>query len=108
MDQQVTVHGNIAVLLFRNPHSYLELDVPAEAGQVQRWSIEMGAMLPLSKRGIKPDTLQAGDEVTVTLSPPRNPAPGTHTGVLKTILRPSDGFEWGKKPGEVSKEWAGD
>ena len=69
------MHGKIAVLLFRNPHSYLELDVPAESGQVQRWSIEMGAMLPLSKRGIKPDTLKAGDEVTVTMaSPPRKPA----------------------------------
>jgi hypothetical protein len=108
LDQQMTVRGKIAVLLFRNPHSYLELDAPDETGQIQRWSIEMGAMLPLSKRGITRDTLKAGDEVTITMSPPREPAPGKHTGVLKTLYRPADGFEWGTKPGEVPKEWASD
>ncbi len=49
LDQQVTVRGKIAVLLFRNPHSYLELDAPDGTGRMQRWPIEMGAMLPLSK-----------------------------------------------------------
>src|SRR5580704_16063669 len=108
VDQQVTLRGKIAVLLFQNPHSYLALDAPDETGQMQRWSIEMGAASPLSKRGIQKDTLKPGDQVTITMSPPRRPEPGKHVGVLKTLYRPADGFEWGIKPGEEPKEWMTD
>jgi len=103
LDQQVTLQGKVVKFLLRNPHSYLQIDAPDAAGQTQQWAIEWGAGGQLGAWGIQRDTLKPGDEVTITMAPGHVAA--DHRGLLRIIRRPSDGFEWGTKPGEVILEW---
>ncbi len=98
-DKEVKLDGKIEQILLRNPHSFLQVDAPDEAGMMQRWSLEWRASGQLGQQGIKRDTLVVGDEVVVTMNPSRTP--GDHRGALKTLHRKSDGFGWGTKPGET-------
>lgn len=98
-DKEIKLEGKIAQLLLRNPHSYLQVDVPDKDGTLQRWSLEWRSTGQLGQAGIKRDTLKAGDEVVVTANPSRTK--GDFRGALKTLHRTSDGFGWGTKPGET-------
>ncbi|MGH9646449.1 MAG: DUF6152 family protein [Bryobacteraceae bacterium] len=98
-DKEVKLEGKIVQLLLRNPHSFLQIDVPDKDGAPQRWSLEWRSSGQLGQAGIKRDTLKAGDEVVVTVNPSRTK--GDNRGALKTLHRTSDGFGWGTKPGET-------
>jgi hypothetical protein len=98
-DKEVKLDGKIEQILLRNPHSFLQVDAPDEAGMMQRWSLEWRSSGQLGQQGIKRDTLVVGDEVVITMNPSRTP--DDHRGALKTLHRKSDGFGWGTKPGET-------
>ncbi|HEY3823530.1 MAG TPA: DUF6152 family protein [Bryobacteraceae bacterium] len=98
-DQEVKLDGKIIDFLFRNPHSFLQIEAPDEKGVMQRWSLEWRSSGQLGQQGIKRDTLKVGDEIVVTINPSRTPA--DHRGALKTLHRKSDGFGWGDKPGDT-------
>jgi hypothetical protein len=98
-DKEVKLEGKIVQLLLRNPHSFLQIDVPEKDGTMQRWSLEWRSSGQLGQAGIKRDTLKAGDEVVVTVNPSRTK--GDNRGALKTLHRTSDGFGWGTRPGET-------
>lgn len=98
-DKEVKLEGKIVQLLLRNPHSFLQIEVPDKDGTMQRWSLEWRSSGQLGQAGIKRDTLKAGDEVVVTVNPSRTK--GDNRGALKTLHRTSDGFGWGTKPGET-------
>jgi hypothetical protein len=98
-DKEVKLEGKIVQLLLRNPHSFLQIDVPEKDGTMQRWSLEWRSSGQLGQAGIKRDTLKAGDDVVITANPSRTK--GDNRGALKTLHRTSDGFGWGTKPGET-------
>ncbi len=98
-DKEVKLEGKIIDFLFRNPHSFLQIEAPDTLGVMQRWSLEWRSSGQLGQQGIKRDTLQVGDEVTVTINPSRTI--GDHRGALKTLHRKSDGFGWGNNPGDA-------
>jgi uncharacterized protein DUF6152 len=98
-DKEVKLEGKIVQLLLRNPHSFLQIDVPDKDGTMQRWSLEWRSSGQLGQAGIKRDTLKAGDEVVITANPSRTK--GDNRGALKTLHRTSDGFGWGTRPGET-------
>lgn len=100
-EKEVKLEGKIIDFLFRNPHSFLQIEAPDEKGVMQRWSLEWRSSGQLGQQGIKRDTLKVGDEVIVTINPSRTPA--DHRGALKTLHRKSDGFGWGNNPGDTSE-----
>ena len=69
MEQQVSVEGKVAKFLLRNPHSFIEIEVPQEDGPAQTWNVNGVRSRQLAARGIRWDTVKPGDEVTVTMSP---------------------------------------
>ena len=97
--RELKLEGKIAQFLMRNPHSFLHVEAPDEKGVMQRWSLEWRAAGSLAAQGVKRDTFQVGDEVTVTINPSRTAA--DHRGVLKTLKRKSDGMGWGTREGET-------
>ncbi len=103
LDKESVLHGKIATFLLRNPHSFLLVDAPDETGQMQQWTIEWNPAGQLGAQGVRGNTLKTGDEVTITIMPGKNPA--DHRGAVKILRRPSDGFEWGTKPGETLSTW---
>jgi hypothetical protein len=100
-EKEVKLDGKIIEFLFRNPHSFLQIEAPDEKGVMQRWSLEWRASGQLGQQGIKRDTLKIGDDVVVTINPSRTAA--DHRGALKTLHRKSDNFGWGTNPGDTSE-----
>lgn len=97
--KQVTIEGIIVQFQFRNPHSFLHVEAPDETGQVQRWSIEWGGAAQLTLQGVQRHTLKYGDVVIITANPSRTP--NDHKLQIVALKRPSDGFGWGERPGQV-------
>jgi hypothetical protein len=91
-NKEVKLEGKIVEGVFRNPHSFLQIEAPDQNGTMQRWSLEWRSAGSLGQEGIKRDTLKFGDEVVITMNPSRTPA--DHRGVLKSLHRKSDGFGW--------------
>jgi hypothetical protein len=92
-DKTATLEGAVVQMLFRNPHSYLQIDVKDAAGQVVRWNVEWGGVAQLNQKGVTRDTLKPGDHVVVVGNPSRTAE--DHRMRLVKITRPSDGWTWG-------------
>jgi hypothetical protein len=76
LTKTVEFDGVVTRWIFRNPHSFLYLEVVDEKGQKVEWEIELGAPIILTKQGWTPDTVKVGDKIHAKGSPSR--APGTH------------------------------
>jgi hypothetical protein len=98
-NKQVKLEGKLVQFLFRNPHSFVQVEAPDEHGVTQRWSIEWGGAASLGNQGVQKDTLKVGDHIVISGNPSRSP--GEFRMKMNTMRRPSDGFTWGTRPGEV-------
>ena len=92
-DKTQKVEGNLVQFLYRNPHSFVQVDAADERGAIQRWFIEWGASGQLGRQGITRDTLKPGDHVIVLGNPGRTAE--DHRLRMTNISRPSDGWKWG-------------
>ena len=98
-DQTVSIEGNLVQFLFRNPHSFVHIEAPDKEGQTQRWAVEWGGAAQLSNQGLSNQTLKVGDVVQITGNPGRDP--GDYRIRMQYLKRNSDGFDWGRRPGET-------
>ena len=98
-DKQEKVEGDLAQFLFRNPHSYVHVDVKQANGEVVRYAIEWAGGGQLGRQGVARDTLKVGDHVIIVGNPGRNPE--DHRLRLIRLQRPADGYSWGTRPGET-------
>jgi len=98
-NKQVKLSGKLAQFVYRNPHSFVNIDVSDESGKPQRWSLEWGGTAQLANAGVKRDSLKVGDEVRIVANPSR--VPGELRALMVNLTRPSDGFSWGRRPGEA-------
>ena len=92
-DKTQKVEGNLVQFMYRNPHSFVQLEAPDDKGVMQRWSIEWGAGGQLGRQGVTRETLKPGDHVIIVGNPGRNPE--DHRLRMVNITRPSDGWKWG-------------
>jgi len=92
-DQKVTVHGKLIQFLYRNPHSFVQVQGPDDKGQMQTWAVEWAAAGQLGKQGVTKDSLKVGDDVIVVGSAGRDPA--DHRLRMLNITRTSDGTKFG-------------
>jgi hypothetical protein len=97
--KQVTLTGAVTSFEWTNPHTYIEVDVPDEAGNAKHWSIELGSPSILRNSGWKHDSLKSGDRVTLIVNPLKNGNPG---GFLMYASLP-DGRKLGNGPGREPK-----
>ena len=75
-DETVTLTGTVKEMQLTNPHSWLEMMVANENGELVQWSIEMSAPVVPFRRGWTRATVKPGDEVTVVARPMRDGRPG--------------------------------
>ena len=97
-DQVVTIEGELVQFRFRNPHSFVHLQVK-ERGVLVRYAVEWGGAGQLGEQGVTRETLKPGDHVVITGSPGRNAS--DHRVRMLSLRRPKDGFGWGQRPGDV-------
>ena len=98
-DQMVTVEGDIIQFLYRNPYSFVHLSVKEKDGSSSRYTIEWGGTGQLGAQGVGKDSLKVGDHVIISGNPGRNQEDKRLR--LLSLLRPRDGYGWGRRPGEV-------
>ena len=98
-DRMVTIEGDIAQFQFRNPHSWVHVNVKEKDGKVVRYAVEWGGTGQLGNTGVTRDTLKIGDHVIISGNPARSAT--THQVRMLALHRTKDGYGWGRKPGEV-------
>jgi hypothetical protein len=98
-NKEVKLSGKLVQFVYRNPHSFVHIEAADANGVQQRWAIEWGGTAQLANAGVKRDSLRVGDDVVVTARPSR--VPGEFRVLMVTLLRPSDGFGWGRNPGQI-------
>lgn len=80
--RQVTIKGTVKEVQWTNPHSYIQLMADGDGGEKVQWSVEIGSPSLNINMGWKKNSVKAGDEVTMTLSPARN---GKPYGTLRVL-----------------------
>ena len=79
---EIVLQGTVSQFQWTNPHTWIELDVPNDKGEVVHWSIEGGSTLGLSREGWHRTTLQRGDKITLVAHPLKD---GSHGGSLMGV-----------------------
>jgi len=80
--KQLTIKGAVKEVQWTNPHSYIQLLVDDAAGSKVEWSVEIGSPSLNVNLGWRKNSVKAGDEVTMLLSPARN---GSPYGTLRVL-----------------------
>lgn len=89
VSETIVVTGEITQFRFIAPHSYIILSENPDTETPTVWEVETTTPGMLTRRGITPNTLQAGQTITVTGNPTRD---GRKLIRLLTITMP-DGRE---------------
>jgi hypothetical protein len=92
VDQTVTIQGTVVQFLFRNPHSFVHVQVLDKDGKALIWAVEWAAGGALGSENVNHDTLKPGDKVIVTGNPARDS--DSHRLRMRSIERPADGWKW--------------
>jgi len=71
----VEITGTIKEFQFKNPHTWIQVDVDdASKGKVE-WSVEWGSPNQLGRQGYRPTTFPPGEKVSIRLNPMHNGSP---------------------------------
>ena len=91
-DRTVTIEGELAQIVLRNPHSFVHVVVKERDGSLVRYAVEWVGVTELGGQGVTRETLKLGDHVIVSGWPGRNPT--DHRVRMNSLRRPRDGFGW--------------
>ena len=93
-EKQISVQGRIESISFGNPHVIITLRNSA----AETYTLEWVSVGTLRAAGIEQSTLGRGQTIVVTGSPRRTDA--HYLALLREMRRPSDGWNWPRRPGE--------
>jgi hypothetical protein len=71
-DKQQAVTGTVERFAWQNPHAYIYVS-SGDGNAARSWRIETLSIAFMRRMGWGPDTIRAGDNVTVTINPSRTP-----------------------------------
>ena len=69
------ITGTVKEFQFRNPHSWIQVNVTDATGKVTEWSFEWGSPNQLGREGVRPTTFSPGMNVTIKFHPMLNGSP---------------------------------
>jgi len=92
--KRVEVEGVVKEFVWRNPHSYVRLEITDKSGKTEVWTLEWGSSTQLSaaKYPVTRTTLKFGDRIIAGGEPGRDPE--ARRVRIFSIKRPVDGWEW--------------
>src|SRR3954470_24759885 len=67
--KEVKLEGKLVQFVFRNPHAFVQIQVPDQKGEMQRWAIEWAGTTQLGAAGITHESLRVGDEIVIVGRP---------------------------------------
>ena len=71
-DETITLEGKVIEFNWRNPHSYIEIQVVNQNNVAENWLIEGGTIVSSKKHGWKKDSIKAGDNAIAVGFPDKN------------------------------------
>ena len=66
------ITGTVKEFQFKNPHSWIQVDVPGADGKTVEWSVEWGSPNQLGREGYRPSTFPVGAKITFRVHPMSN------------------------------------
>jgi hypothetical protein len=92
--KRVEVEGVVKEFVWRNPHSFVRIEVTTTEGTAEMWNLEWGStnQLQSAKYPVTRTTLKAGDRIIAAGEPGRDPA--VKRVRIFSIKRPIDGWLW--------------
>ena len=69
--KEIKLVGSVKEFRWSNPHSFIELDVRNEKGEIELWAVEMNPPSYLVRAGWRASTVKPGDVVTIMANPLR-------------------------------------
>jgi hypothetical protein len=84
MEKEIVLTGTIAEWSWRNPHTWLSLEVPGSGGSVEAWSIESAPPAYMARQGWSATTFKSGEKVAVTICLLKA---GPRAGILLEVAR---------------------
>ena len=92
--KRIEKEGVVKEFVWRNPHSFVRIDVTMPDGKTELWNLEWGSSTQLSaaKYPVTRTTLKVGDRIIVAGEPGRDPE--AHRIRIFSIKRPVDGWMW--------------
>lgn len=92
--QKIEIEGVVKEFVWRNPHSFLRVDVTDKSGAVKTWALEWGSTGQLAQSKMTRTTLKPGDKLIITGQPSRDENDDAPRLLLQTVKRVSDGWSW--------------
>jgi hypothetical protein len=83
--KQVELKGTVREFQWTNPHAFIHIDVPNQAGGVDSWQVELNSPNNLKRQGWKSSSVKPGDQVTLVLNPLKD---GTKGGLFVAVTLP--------------------
>jgi hypothetical protein len=83
--KHVSIKGTVRQFQWTNPHAFIHVQVPDNAGGSDLWQVELNSPNNLKRQGWKSSTLRVGDVVTVVLNPLKD---GSKGGLFESITLP--------------------
>ncbi len=99
--QRYLLNGVVTEYLFRNPHSFIFLNVKGDDGEVTTWHLELPPKWAMQRYGVPADLLVEGDELLVVCNPHRKGIHACGIGQQGGFIRHNDDFLYGKDPRKV-------
>jgi len=90
--QRIEVEGVVKEFVWRNPHSFMRIDVTDKDGVTKTWALEWGSITQLTQSQITRTSLKPGDRIIVGGEPARDRS--SLRLLIQTVKRPADGWQW--------------
>ncbi|MBI2186711.1 MAG: hypothetical protein HYU37_06240 [Acidobacteria bacterium] len=90
--QRIEIEGVVKEFVWRNPHSFLRIDVTDKAGVTKTWALEWGSISQLTEAKLTRTTLRPGDRLVITGEPARDQS--SPRLLIVSMRRPADGWSW--------------
>jgi len=92
--KRVEIEGVVKEFVWRNPHSFVRIEVTTKDGTAELWNLEWGSttQLQAAKYPVTRTTIKPGDHIIAGGEPGRDPS--AKRVRIFSIKRPIDGWEW--------------
>lgn len=90
--QKMEIEGVVKEFVWRNPHSFMRIDVTDKDGTVKTWALEWGSASQLAISQISRTTIKPGDKLLIGGQPARDQS--SNRLLIQSIKRPADGWTW--------------
>ncbi len=90
--KKVQIEGVVKEFVWRNPHSFLRVDVTEKDGVTKTWALEWGSINQLASANLTRTTLRPGDKLVISGEPARDQS--SPRLLIVSMKRPADGWSW--------------